>query len=68
MAVIVNRRVGEDAGGTGYIDLPAEVASKMGNKGVVFWTDHHVVGHDVLEHVRHLGEEDLTMGVDGQQC
>lgn len=65
VAVRVNRGVGEDAGGTAYVDLPDEVAGGVGNKGVAFGTDRHVVGHGALGLViGQLGKEDPTTGTE----
>lgn len=39
MAIVVNRRVEEDAAGSGYVVRPDEVASGVGDKGVAFGTN-----------------------------
>lgn len=65
VAIRVNRGVGEDAGGTAYVDLPDEVSGGVGDKGVASGTDRHVVGHGALGLViGQLGKEDPTTGTE----
>lgn len=65
VAIRVNRGVGEDAGGTAYVDLPDEVSGGVGDKGVASGTDRHVVGHGAVGLViGQLGKEDPTTGTE----